>query len=140
MVAQNAHSGSNMAIPDSDSPIESAAGNIVGTFVSMIELHRNLNRWGRLSWCATDRFVLIFGTSVSGEGIPSRIAVEWRKIEAVDYKPLSTIAADMLEDGDLSPKIGGTLKAVHDTIEEHFEAGLSAATNVSAAVWQELDS
>ena len=44
----------------------------------------------------------------------------------------------MLEDGELTPKIGGTLKAVHDTIEEHFEAGLSATTYVAATVWQEL--
>ena len=123
--------------PDSDSPIESAAGNIVGTLVSMIELHRNLNKWGRLSGVQPIDAAYLWN-AVSGEGIPSRIAVEWRKIEAVDYKPLSTIAADMLEDGDLSPKIGGTLKAVHDTIEEHFEAGLSATTNVAAAVWQEL--
>ncbi len=136
LVAQNAI-GFKYGNPNSDSPIESAAGNIVGTFVSMIELHRNLNRWGRLSGVQPIDSSYLWN-SVSGEGIPSRIAIEWRKIEAVDYKPLSTIAADMLEDGDLSPKIGGALKTVHDTIEEHFEAGLSATTNVSAAVWQEL--
>ena len=136
LVAQNVI-GFKYGNPNSDSPIESAAGNIVGTFVSMIELHRNLNRWGRLSGVQPIDSSYLWN-SVSGEGIPSRIAIEWRKIEAVDYKPLSTIAADMLEDGDLSPKIGGALKTVHDTIEEHFEAGLSATTNVSAAVWQEL--
>ena len=136
LIARNAL-GFKYGNPVSDSPIESAAGNIVGTLVSMIELHRNLNRWGRLSGVQPIDTPYLWN-SVSGEGIPSRIAVEWRKIEAVDYKPLSTIAADMLEDGDLSPKIGGTLKAVHDTIEEHFEAGLSATTNVAAAVWQEL--
>ena len=136
LVAQNAI-GFKYGNPNSDSPIESAAGNIVGTFVSMIELHRNLNRWGRLSGVQPIDSSYLWN-SVSGEGIPGRIAIEWRKIEAVDYKPLSTIAADMLEDGDLSPKIGGVLKTVHDTIEEHFEAGLSATTNVSAAVWQEL--
>ena len=94
-------------------------------------------QWGHLSGVQPIDTRYLWN-EVSGEGIPSRIAVEWRKIEAVDYKPLSTIAADMLEDRDLSPKIGGTLKAVHDTIEEHFEAGLSATTNVAAAVWQEL--
>ena len=109
----------------------------MGTLVSMIELHRNLNKWGRLSGVQPIDAPYLWN-AVSGEGIPSRIAVEWRKIEAIDYKPLSTIAADMLEDGDLSSKIGVTLKAVHDTIEGHFEAGLSATTNVAAAVWQEL--
>ena len=136
LVAQNAI-GFKYGNPDSDSPIDSAAGNIVGTLVSMIELHRNLNKWGRLSAVQPIDTSYLWN-SINGEGIPSRIAVEWRKIEAIDYKPLSTIAADMLEDGDLSPKIGETLKAVHDTIEEHFEAGLSATTNVAAAVWQEL--
>ena len=136
LVARNAI-GFKYGNPDSDSPIESAAGNIVGTLVSMIELHRNLNRWGRLSGVQPIDTPYLWN-SVNGEGIPSRIAIEWRKIEAVDYKPLSTIAAEMLEDGQLSPKIGGTLKAVHDTIEEHFEAGLSATTNVAAAIWQEL--
>ena len=136
LVARNAI-GFKYGNPDSDSPIDSAAGNIVGTLVSMIELHRNLNKWGRLSGVQPIDTPYLWN-SFNGEGIPSRIAVEWRKIEAIDYKPLSTIAADMLEDGDLSPKIGGTLKAVHDTIEEQFEAGLSATTNVAAAVWQEL--
>ncbi len=136
LIAQNAL-GFKYGNPDSASPIEGAAGNIVGTLVSMIELHRNLNKWGRLSGVQPIDAAYLWNT-VSAEGIPSRIAVEWRKIESIDYRPLSTIAADMLEDGELSPKIGGTLKAVHDTIEEYFEAGLSATTNVAAAVWQEL--
>ncbi len=136
LIAQNAL-GFRYGNPDSESPTESAAGNIVGTLVSMIELHRNLNRWGHLSGVQPIDSPYLW-SSVTGEGIPSRIAVEWRKIEQVDYKPLSTIAAEMLEDQDLSPKIGRALKAVHDTIEEHFEAGLSATTNVAAAVWQEL--
>ena len=136
LIAKNAL-GFKYGNPDSDSPIKSAAGNIVGTLVSMIELHRNLNKWGRLSGVQPIDTPYLWN-SINGEGIPSRIAVEWRKIEAVDYKPLSTIAADMLEDQDLSPKIGRALRFVRDTIEEHFEAGLSATTNVSAAVWQEL--
>ena len=136
LIAQNALAF-KYGNPDSDSPIESAAGNIVGTLVSMIELHRNLNSWGHLSGVQSIDSPYLWNTA-TGEGIPSRIAIEWRKIEEIDYKPLSTIAAEMLEDHDLSPKIGRALKAVHDTIDEHFEAGLSATTNVSAAIWQEL--
>ncbi len=109
----------------------------MGTLVSMIELHRNLKRWGQLSGVLPIDSPNLWN-EISGEGIPSRIAVQWRKIEAVDFKPLSTIAADMLEDGDLSPKLAGTLKAVRATIENYIEAGLSATTNVAAAVWQEL--
>ncbi len=136
LIAQNAL-GFRYGNPDSESPTASAAGNIVGTLVSMIELHRNLNKWGHLTGVRPIDSPQLWSTA-TGEGIPSKIAVEWRKIEQVDYKPLSTIAAEMLEDQELSPKIGRALKAVHDTIEEHFEAGLSATTNVAAAVWQEL--
>ena len=145
----SSHDGSNASVmsenilgfkygnPSSGYPVESAAGNVVGTLVSMIELHRNLHRWGRLSGILPIDSAYLWNT-VSGDGIPSRIAIQWRKIEAVDYKPLSTIAAEMLEDAELSAYVGRTLKTVHDTIEEYFEAGLSATTNVSAAVWQEL--
>ncbi len=136
LILENAF-GFKYGNPDSESPAESAAGNIVGTFVSMIELHRNLKKWGRLTGVQPMDSPYLWN-AVTGEGIPSRIAVEWRKIEAVDFRPLSTIAADMLEDQDLSPKIGRALKAVHDTIEEYIETGLSATTNVAAAVWQEL--
>ena len=56
--------------PDGESPIESAAGNVVGTFVNMIEMHRNLNIWGRLSGVQTIDAAYLWN-AVSGEGIPS---------------------------------------------------------------------
>ena len=73
--------------PDSGSPSESAAGNIVGTLFSMIELHRNLMLWGQLSSVQSIDSPALWN-SVSGHGIPSAIAAEWRKIESVDYRPL----------------------------------------------------
>ena len=136
LILENAF-GFKYGNPDSESPSESAAGNIVGTLVSMIELHRNLKRWGRLPGVLPIDSPDLWNES-TGEGIPSRIAIQWHKIEAEDFKPLSTIAADMLEDGELSPYLGGTLKTVRATIEGYIEAGLSATTNVAAAVWQEL--
>ena len=57
LVAQNAI-GFKYGNPESDSPIESAAGNIVGTLVSMIELHRKSEQMGTIVWCATDRHSL----------------------------------------------------------------------------------
>ena len=123
--------------PDSVSPSESAAGNVVGTLFSMIELHRNLNHWGHLEGVLPIDADELWN-SITGDGIPNRIADEWRKIEAVDYRPLSTIAADMLQDNDLSPKLGSILRAVRRAVEQHIEIGFSATTNVAAAVWQEL--
>ena len=123
--------------PDSASPSQSAAGNIVGTLFSMVELHRNLTHWGQLRGVLPIDADSLWN-SFTGEGIARSIAAEWRKIETVDYRPLSTIAADMLQDGDISPQLGATLKTVRRAVADNVPSGLSATTNIAAAVWQEL--
>ena len=52
--------------------------------------------------------------------------------------PLSTIAAEMLEDSELGPKLDVTLKSVHETMSDYINAGISATTNVVAEIWQSL--
>lgn len=91
---------------DSQNRLESVAGNVVGTLASMIQLHMNLKEWGSIDhvlgldspdlWMRVEPYL----------GLPYKIAREWRKIEAVDYMPLSTIASEMLEHNGLSPHLG----------------------------------
>ncbi len=131
---------SNYGNHDSANKMESVAGNIVGTLFSMIQLHANLNEWGGdevQEVMAIDN-VYFWQKVKPHDGIPARIAREWRKIEAIDYMPLSTIAAGMLEDSDLSPRIGETLRAIQSAVEEYIQAGVSATTNVAAEIWQSL--
>ena len=123
---------------DNANRMESVAGNVVGTLASMIQLHMNLDQWGNLDGILNIGNPDLWQKVAPYHGIPSRIAIEWRKIEAVDYMPLSTIAAGMVEDSDLGPKLGATLKAVHDTLTEYVSAGISATTNVVAEIWQAL--
>ena len=123
---------------DSDNRMESVAGNVVGTLASMVQLHMNLDQWGNVDEALNIGNPDLWQKVEPYHGIPSRIAVEWRNIESVDYMPLSTIAAGMLEDSDLGPKLGGTLKAVYDTMSEYVSAGISATTNVVAEIWQAL--
>ena len=123
---------------DSQNRLESAAGNVVGTLASMIQLHMNLKRWGSIShvldlnspdlWMRVEPYL----------GLPYKIAREWRKIEAVDYMPLSTIAAEMLEDSGLSPHLGVALRAIRDTVSSYVHEGITATTNVAAEIWQSL--
>ena len=123
---------------DSANGLESVAGNVVGTLSSMIQLHMNLKEWGNLERVQAMGDSYLWQRVPPGNGIPGRIAAEWRKIEEVDYMPLSTIAAMMLEDSELSPQIGGALKAIYETIAEYIQAGISATTNVAAEIWQAL--
>ena len=125
---------------DSANKMESVAGNIVGTLFSMIQLHANLKEWGGdevQEVLAIDNPEL-WRKVKPHDGIPARIAREWRKIEAIDYMPLSTIAAQMLENSDISPRIGETLRAIQSAVEEYIQAGVSATTNVAAEIWQSL--
>ena len=123
---------------DSASGMDGVAGNVVGTLASMIQLHINLNEWGNLNYARDIAAPELWQRIEPHLGIPHRIVREWRKIEAVDYMPLSTIAAGMLEDSELGPKLGGVLKAVRETMSEYLRAGISATTNVVAEIWQAL--
>lgn len=122
----------------SEQGLESAAGNIVGTLASMFQLHMNLKRWGALE-DLRDLGAQEFWQPMSPyEGIPRVIAEEWRKVEEVDYKPLSTISAEMLEDEDLPSQLGGILRALLETMGQAIQPGISETTNISAEIWQAL--
>ncbi len=125
---------------DSANKMDSVAGNIVGTLFSMIQLHANLKEWGGEE---VDKVLDISAPELWKQiepysGIPAKIAHEWRKIETIDYMPLSTIAAGMLEDSDVSPRVGDTLRAVFTAVSQYIQAGVSATTNVAAEIWQSL--
>lgn len=126
---------------DSANKMESVAGNIVGTLFSMIQLHANLKKWGASdeldSVLAIDAPEL-YQRIATRDGIPHKIAAEWRKIQHINYEPLSKIAADMLEDSDISPHIGDTLRVVKDAVSEYIDSGISATTNIAAEIWQSL--
>ena len=123
---------------DSGNGLESVAGNVVGTLASMIQLHMNLKEWGSLGQIQGIDAAEFWQGVEPYNGIAGRIAREWRKIEGVDYMPLSTIAAGMLEDTDLSAKLGGALRVIQATMAEYIQAGISATNNVAAEIWQAL--
>ena len=125
---------------DRANKMDSVAGNIVGTLFSMIQLHANLKQWGGSE---VQEVMAIDNPNLwqivyPYDGIPAAIAREWRKIEAIDYKPLSSIAAGMLQDDDISPHIGAILRAVQNAVARYIQAGVSATTNVAAEIWQSL--
>ena len=123
---------------DSNERLDSVAGNVVGTLASMIQLHMNLMQWGNIGGVLDIGAPDLWQRVEPYGGIPDKIAAEWRKIENVNYMPLSTIAADMLEDSELGPRLGRTLRLVHDTMRQYIRAGVSATTNVVAEIWQAL--
>lgn len=123
---------------DSANRMESVAGNAVGTLAAMVQLHMNLKEWGNADDVLDIRNPTLWQSVEPHNGLPDRMAREWRKIEQVDYMPLSTIAAGMLEDSDLAARLGATLKAVKDSMSEYVNAGISATTNVVAEIWQAL--
>ena len=125
---------------DSGNKMESVAGNIVGTLFSMTQLHANLKQWGgdEVQEVLAISDPELWQRIEPHDGNPAKIAREWRKIEDIDYMPLSTIAAGMLEDSDVIPHIGETLRVVADTVADYIQAGVSATTNVAAEIWQSL--
>ena len=123
---------------DSANGMEAAAGNVAGTLFSMIQLHANLKAWGGLEDALNIDDPSLWQRVYPQDGLPDRIAAQWRIIESVNYMPLSTIAAEMLEDSDLSPQIGGTLRAARRMVSDYVNAGVSATTNVAAEIWQSL--
>lgn len=122
----------------SEQGLESAAGNIVGTLASMFQLHMNLKQWGALEDLRDLAAQEFWQPMEPRGGIPRVIAEEWRKVEEVDYKPLSTISAGMLEDSDLAPQLGGILRALLETMGQAIRPGISETTNISAEIWQAL--
>lgn len=126
--------------PGSDTGLAGVAGNVVGTLTSMMQLHLCLKEWadGGLEEVLPLGDSSLWQQIAARNGIPYVLAREWRKIEFIDYKPLSTLAAAMLEDRDLSSHLGPTLRVIHDTLGKYVDAGISATTNVAAEVWQEL--
>ena len=126
--------------PGSDTGLAGVAGNVVGTLTSMMQLHLCLKEWaeGGLEGVLPLGDPSLWQQGGYLAGIPYVLAREWRKIEFIDYKPLSTLAATILEDRDLSSHLGSTLRIIHDALREYVNAGISATTNVAAEVWQEL--
>lgn len=126
--------------PGSGTGLAGVAGNVVGTLASMMQLHLCLKEWagGGLEDVLPLGAPRLWQQIAARNGIPYVLAQEWRKIEFIDYKPLSTLAAAMLEDRDLSSHLGPTLRVIHDALGEYISAGISATTNVAAEVWQEL--
>ena len=126
--------------PGSATGLAGVAGNVVGTLASMMQLHLCLKEWagGGLEEVLPLGDQSLWQRIETRNGIPYALAWEWRKIEFIDYKPLSTLAAEMLEDRDLSSHLGPTLRVIHDALGEYISAGISATTNVAAEVWQEL--
>ena len=123
---------------DSNERLDSVAGNVVGTLASMIQLHMNLMQWGNIEGVSDIGAPDLWQAVEPHGGLPDKIAAEWRKIENINYMPLSTIAAEMLEDSELGPRLGRTLRLVHDTMRQYIRAGVSATTNVVAEIWQAL--
>lgn len=123
---------------DSSNGLESVAGNVIGTLASMVQLHTSLREWGNLEQALAINDPDLWQKVPPYDGIPHRIAFQWRKIEAVDYMPLSTIAAGMLEDSNISPQIGGGLRAIRESMDEYIRAGISVTTNLAAEIWQAL--
>ena len=123
---------------DSQNRLESVAGNVVGTLASMIQLHMNLKEWGSIDHVrgldSPDLWMRVEPYS----GLLLEISREWRKIEAVDYMPLSTIASEMLEHNGLSPHLRVATRAIYDAVSTYVKAGISVTTNVAAEIWQSL--
>ena len=125
--------------PDGATGLAGVAGNVVGTLASMAQLHLTLKEWspGELMTVLPLGDPSLWQQIGNGNGIPSAIAREWRKIEDKDYQPLTTLAAAMLEDPALAAQVGATLRVVHATMNG-ISAGISATTNVAAEIWQSL--
>ncbi len=123
---------------DSRNGMASVAGTVVGTLASMVQLHANLKAWGNLSGVLEISDPSLWQPTGNGDAIPHRIAAEWRKIETVDYRPLSTIAAQILEDSDLGARLGPTMRLIHDTITGYVSTGIGVTTNVAAEIWQSM--
>ena len=122
------------------SGLKAVAGNVVGTLTSMMQLHLCLKEWA--SSGLEDILPLgherLWQTGGRQHGVAHNIAAEWRKIEQIDYQPLSTLAAEMIEHPGLSPQLGDTLRVIREALTEYIDTGISATTNVAAEIWQSM--
>lgn len=120
--------------------LKAVAGNVVGTLTSMMQLHLCLKEWAsggleEILPLGSERLWISGGRQ---HAVTHLIAAEWRKIEQINYQPLSTLAAAMIEDRDLSSHLGGTLRVIHESLTKYIDTGISATTNVAAEIWQSL--
>ena len=122
------------------SGLKAVAGNVVGTLTSMMQLHLCLKEWasGGLEDIRALGHERLWLSGERPQGVTHAIAAEWRKIEQINYQPLSTLAAEMIEDGDLSPQLGDTLRVIREALTGYIDTGISATTNVAAEIWQSL--
>lgn len=122
------------------SGLKAVAGNVVGTLTSMMQLHLCLKEWasGGLEDILPLGHERLWQSGGQQRGIAHNIANEWRKIEQINYQPLSTLAAEMIEDRDLSPQLGDTLRMIREALTEYVGTALSATTNVAAEIWQSM--
>ena len=129
-----------MAYDPGDTGLAAVAGNVVGTLTSMMQLHLCLKEWA--SGGLEDVLPLdgdgLFQQGRPRHGIPHNIAFEWRKIETVNYRPLSTLAANMIQDRYLTPHLGAVLRIIREALTKYVGTGISATTNVAAEIWQSL--
>lgn len=115
------------------------AGNVVGTLASMVQLHLNLREpGGSLPDITPLSAPSLWKRTDPRDALTDEVAKVWRKIEHRDYKPLSSLAANVLEDDILSPLLGRTLRAVYTAIRDSITSGISATTNVAAEIWQAM--
>lgn len=122
------------------SNLKAVAGNVVGTLTSMMQLHLCLKEWASgglddILPLGHDSLWIMGGRQ---RGRTHAIAAEWRKIERIDYQPLSTLAAEMMEDRDLSSHLGDTLRVIHEALTQYIDTGISATNNVAAEIWQSM--
>ena len=127
-------------IYDSNDPLNSVASNVIGTLTCMVQLHYSLQRWGQIANVLPINDKSLWQKTSPGYPITQRIAVEWRKIEEIDYKPLSTIALEMLENSDIYPYLEEGLLIIKDTIDTHLNtlSSLGTASSINGEIWQAL--
>ena len=129
-----------IAYDPSESGLAAVAGNIVGTLTSMMLLHLSLKEWSSsgLEGVLPLNDATLWQPIREQHGITLLMEYEWRKIETVNYKPLSTLAANMIGDRYLSPQLGGILRVIRDALNTYIGSGISATTNIAAEIWQSL--
>ena len=132
------HGGSGNGLA-TENQMAAVAGNVVGTLASMVQLHLNLKEpGGNLPEITPLSSPQLWQRSSPHDALTDEVAKVWREIEHRDYKPLSSLVADVLEDDLLSPLLGRTLRAVYTTVRDSITSGISATTNVAAEIWQAM--
>ena len=125
---------------NSADPLESVASNVIGTLTSMVQLHYNLQEWGQVANVLPLDDSSLWDETPQGYPIIHKIAAQWHNIEKIDYKPLSTIAAEMLRDSSLAPYLKNSLKMIRDTVAANINtlSSLGIASNINGEIWQAL--